>query len=170
MNIFYTNPNPAICAMEHCDRHMVKMILEYAQMLSTAHHVYGSWTEPMYKPTHKNHPSSMWVRESNKHYMWLYCLYSDLLNNFEMKTGRKHASSKLQKILKNVPTGIPYNGFVPPPACVPEHFKTNNILESYQNCMIDKFTEWQSREKPLKVEWWHGIIPEWYDYSKENRI
>ena len=39
MNIFYLDTNPALCAEYHCDKHVVKMIIEYAQMLSTAHRV-----------------------------------------------------------------------------------------------------------------------------------
>ena len=37
MNIFYLNKDPKIAAMEHKDKHCLKMILEYAQMLSTDH-------------------------------------------------------------------------------------------------------------------------------------
>ena len=39
MNIFYLHENPEICAEYHCDKHVVKMILETAQMLSTAHRI-----------------------------------------------------------------------------------------------------------------------------------
>ena len=37
MNIFYLHKKPEISAQLHCDKHVVKMIIEYAQMLSTAH-------------------------------------------------------------------------------------------------------------------------------------
>ena len=67
MNIFYLSPDPAICAQYHVDKHAVKMILEYSQLLSTAHHVLDPDTDLapyIYKPTHKNHPSAVWARAS----------------------------------------------------------------------------------------------------------
>ena len=39
MNLFYLHDNPKDCANMHVDKHCVKMILEYAQLLSTAHRV-----------------------------------------------------------------------------------------------------------------------------------
>lgn len=39
MNIFTTNDCPIISAQEMCDKHVVKMIVEYAQLMSTAHRV-----------------------------------------------------------------------------------------------------------------------------------
>jgi len=53
MNIFYLSRDPVLCAEMHCDKHVVKMILETAQLLSTAHHMLGS--NAPYKVTHKNH-------------------------------------------------------------------------------------------------------------------
>ena len=58
MNIFFLDDDPKMCAQAHCDKHVVKMILEYAQIMSTAHRVLNSpsdLTESMYKITHENH-------------------------------------------------------------------------------------------------------------------
>jgi hypothetical protein len=64
MNIFYTNENPIIAAQDHCLVHQNKMIIEYAQLLSSAHHILdGEYAiDGIYKATHKNHPSAIWVR------------------------------------------------------------------------------------------------------------
>ena len=76
MNIFYLDRDPAKCAAMHCDKHVVKMILEYAQLLSTAHRVLdgdqNADSQGFYKATHKNHPSAVWVRESWAHYVKLH--------------------------------------------------------------------------------------------------
>ena len=48
------------------------MILESAQMLCTAHHVFGNGNNVPYKQAHLNHPSTIWVRENTHHYYWLY--------------------------------------------------------------------------------------------------
>ena len=69
MNIFYLDRNPILAADKQCDRHVVKMILETAQLLSTAHYELDG-ESPAYKPTHKNHPSAVWVRKSLDHYLW----------------------------------------------------------------------------------------------------
>ena len=72
MNIFYLHPNPVKAAGYFYDKHKVKMILECAQMLCTAHHAYDNGHNVPYKKAHLNHPSTIWVRESIHHYNWLY--------------------------------------------------------------------------------------------------
>ena len=72
MNIFYLHPDPAKAASFFYDKHKVKMILESAQMLCTAHHVYNNGDNVPYKKAHLNHPSTIWVRDSIHHYNWLY--------------------------------------------------------------------------------------------------
>ena len=76
MNIFYLDRNPVIAAQMMCDKHVVKMILESAQMLSTAHRVLDGDDRAnetgLYKMAHKNHPSTIWVRASSENYRWLW--------------------------------------------------------------------------------------------------
>ena len=76
MNIFYLDRDPKIAAQMMCDKHVVKMILESAQMLSTAHRVLDgdeyADKNGLYKKAHVNHPSSIWVRCSYQQYKWLY--------------------------------------------------------------------------------------------------
>ena len=73
MNIFYLDSDPYVAAKMHCDKHVVKMILESAQMLSTAHRVLDgdeyADERGLYKMAHKNHPSTIWVRTSTDNYM-----------------------------------------------------------------------------------------------------
>ena len=100
MNIFYFSFWPSDCAKQHCDKHVVKMIVEYAQLLSTAHRVLDGkeitilWNnrkkkiwqlededfdDMLYAATHVNHPSAKWVRHSANNYSWLYNLWASLL-------------------------------------------------------------------------------------------
>jgi len=62
MNIFFLDFDTEKCAKYHCDKHVVKMILETAQLLCGTHWVIGS--EAPYKLSHKNHPCAIWTRES----------------------------------------------------------------------------------------------------------
>ena len=76
MNIFYLDKNPVVAAQMQCDKHVVKMILESAQMLSTAHRVLDgneyADKKGLYKMAHKNHPSTIWARSSLENYVWLF--------------------------------------------------------------------------------------------------
>ena len=72
MNIFYLDKCPYKAAELQYNKHVVKMILESAQMLCTAHHHYDLFTDVPYKKAHYNHPSTIWVRQNKNHYRWLY--------------------------------------------------------------------------------------------------
>ena len=106
MNIFYLHENPKICAKYHNDSHCVKMILEYAQLMCTAHRELdviskGSLMDTtLYKATHKNHPSAVWVRESKANYEFLHKLFSALCNEYTHRYGKIHKTEqKLRKLL-----------------------------------------------------------------------
>ena len=74
MNIFYLHSDPVKAAKYQYNKHVVKMILESAQMLCTAYHLLDPCNSDdiPYKVAHKNHPSTIWVRYSAPHYLWLY--------------------------------------------------------------------------------------------------
>ena len=103
MNIFYLDPHPTVAAQQCCDKHVVKMILESAQMLSTAHRVLDkNDNELLYKEAHKNHPSTKWVRESHLNYQWLYAHFVALGEEYTARYGKIHVSiAKLKNFLKS---------------------------------------------------------------------
>ena len=86
MNIFFLDKRPDNAAEMHCDKHCVKMILEYAQMLSTAHRILDEDDAhpDLYKIAHKNHPSTIWVRSSKLHYDWLFRLFRMLSGEYSL--------------------------------------------------------------------------------------
>ena len=84
MNIFVLDNNYKKCAKAHVDKHVVKMILEHAQMICTAHHIVGGMDYDIpYKSTHINHPCSKWVRDSVNNYDWLVNMTSALNNEYK---------------------------------------------------------------------------------------
>ena len=121
MNIFYLNKDPKIAAMEHNDKHCVKMILEYAQMLSTAHRELDgdeiADELSMYKRAHLNHPSTVWTRSNRLHYQWLYDLFVALAEEYTLRYSKTHSNdAKLRAVLKSPPSNIPDNKvFTQPP-------------------------------------------------------
>jgi len=168
MNIFVTNTNPTLCAFEHCNVHMRKMIIESAQLLASAHHHFGVAKPGMYKATHINHPCAIWVRECADNYYWVADLLKALLAMYKSNTGKMHATAKQYIFLKDIPKGLSAKlgdrlmerdqmTFV---QCMPDEFKHDDPTIAYQNYLNHKFADWQARERPIKVEF-HFPKPEW---------
>jgi len=157
VNIFFLDRNSKTCAQFHCDRHVVKMILESAQMLCNTHHFFNSNLPNLYKKTHMNHPSSVWIRKSKKHYEWLYSLFCELSDEYKYRYGKIHKTDKkLRKVLKKLPVGIPDNGFEDPPLAMPEQYHSENAVKSYRDYYNGEkysFCTWRKREIP---NWFGG--------------
>jgi len=150
MNIFFLDYDPKKCAQYHNDKHVIKMILETAQLLCGVHWVTGN--EAPYKLSHKNHPCSIWVRSSLENYLWLCELGLELCIEYEYRYGKKHKS--LQVItwcIYNRPN-IPDIEFTEPPMAMPDYCKIDNqTISSYRNYyMVEKrhFSVWKNREIP----------------------
>jgi len=75
VNIFFLDYNIGLSTEYHCDRHVVKMVTEYAQLLSTAHHLHGNNIKGIYRPTHTKHPSTIWTATSKQNYRGIACGY-----------------------------------------------------------------------------------------------
>lgn len=99
MNIFILNRNPRVAAKYHCDKHVVKMVLETAQILSTVAHHYGSNIPGLYKPTHPNHPCVVWAREP-LNFAWLHRLGEYLCLEYTYRYGKTHASERVINSIK----------------------------------------------------------------------
>ena len=165
MNIFYLSSCPQEAAELHNDKHCVKMILEYAQMLSTAHReLDGDVPDILYKSTHKNHPSTIWTRSSKQHYDWLYRLFRQLSAEYTLRYSKSgnwgrdlkvHKTwNKLGKILKTAPKNIKDNGWVDPPQCMPDHCKKPDTIDAYRNYYLTEkasFSTWKYSQQPT---WW----------------
>jgi hypothetical protein len=82
------------------------MIVEYAQILSTIHHVNNSFMQGIYKPTHRHHPSVLWVGKSKEHYTWLWQVAMHLCDNYSKVKGSLHKTESVLRTLKNPPDGI----------------------------------------------------------------
>lgn len=160
MNIFYLHRDPRVAARYHNDKHVVKMILESAQMLSTAHReLDGDDTFPeLYRSTHKNHPSTKWARRGYQNYMWLFDLFSSLCEEYTHRYDNVHLSEvKLGNVLRSAPNNIDRSfQFTQPPQCMPDVYKVeDNSIEAYRNYYKGEksgFAKWTKRRKPL---WWN---------------
>jgi len=176
MNIFYLHKNAKENAKMHCDKHVVKMCTEYAQLLSTAHRVLdGEWytalsknnrkinrwlfndyrEEKIYQGAYVNHPCTVWVRESKANYSLLFNLYSELLAEYNYRYGKIHGASKPLDCLMFPPDNILDLPLSELPQCMPDYCKiADKPLDAYRKYYINEknsFAKWKCRETP---EWY----------------
>ena len=157
MNIFYLHEDPKLAASYVYDKHKVKMILESAQMLCTAHHHYGYDNVP-YKKVHYNHPSTIWVRENTHHYYWLYEHMLALGDEYTKRYGKRHLTiTKCSEPLLHPPSEMPTIKFKQPPQCMPDEYKQPFAIHGYWRYYIgDKHKICNKNEIPYTIE----TIPE----------
>ena len=98
MNIFVLDKSPIISAQMQCDKHIVKMPLETAQMLCSVWHRYGQGMNVPYKEAHKNHPCTLWAMETRSNYEWAFYLYREIISNDNKKT---EIYTKLNLLFRN---------------------------------------------------------------------
>lgn len=159
MNIFALNLDPKLAAQMHCDKHVVKMILETAQLLYSAHHLAGGpLPDGAYKKTHPNHPCAIWVRQSAANYRWLCELGFWLCYEYQVRYGM-HKTHKTERhilwLLMNLPRGIPDLPMTSFAQAMPVEYKRPDPVEAYQVYY---------RENKLKlrniVKYTHRSVPE----------
>jgi hypothetical protein len=176
MNIFVLDKDPAKAAKYHCDTHVVKMTLEYAQLLSIAHRALDGeqvievsttgrklkrFKHPdpvldsvLYKTTHANHPCAKWARMSLDNYAWLFNLFEYTASEYTLRYGKVHLSEqKLIRILANPPNNLPDIGMTEFVQTMPEQYQIpGDAVKAYRNLYIhDKsaFAEWRYSETPF---------------------
>ena len=182
MNIFYLSSDPVECAKMHCDKHVVKMIIEYAQLLCTAHRIIdgelyigktktgrnvkrwrlkGTREDTLYLASHVNHPSAVWTRMSMKNYMWLFKLFAACCDEYTYRYGKVHMTDeKLRRVLRHPPNNIPLTELTEMPQAMPDHCKMSSPIDAYRNYYIQEkrgFARWTNRE-----------MPQWFQTVEQN--
>lgn len=156
MNIFALDMDPSQAARWHVDRHVVKMVLEYAQLLSTAHVILDD-NEVGYRATHANHPSARWTRLGRSNYLWLYDLFRTTAEEYSYRYRREHTTwHKLGHVLSAPPVKIADNPFVTPFLAMPDEYKvTGDCVASYRQYYRDgkrHLHKWTGRSAPRWIE------------------
>jgi len=173
MNIFFIDRDPVQAAKWMVDKHVVKMILESAQLLSTAHRVIDGemvmgtsasgrrakrWLlsdhreEIMYMATHVNHPSAVWCRASVQNYLWLVEHLYALLNEYTYRYGKKHKVHQMFYYLQSPPLELKTYEWTEPPAAMADEYKvSDNVVENYRNYYKvgkARMHSWKNRTPP----------------------
>jgi hypothetical protein len=189
MNIFVLSENVNEIAMYQIDKHCIKMPLESALMLSTAHRVIdGKETtvlsksgrkikkyilndereDMLYGSSHINHPSTVWTRTNKQNYLWHFDLFLAMLKEYTYRYGKIHACEKLIPFLQNSPKNIPDGEFFLPTPAMPTPLKivAENPVPGRKYDVIKSYHNYYNKEKS-RFATWHGKInsrptPEWY--------
>ena len=153
MNIFHLDKNPKICAEYHCDRHVVKMILETAQMLSTAYRKKFGDNDDLYKTAYPKHPMTIWVGDSGDNFFWSVQLLDQLLYQYTVRYKKVHKTIKISNLLhsKHKLWHTWKTEFTPPPLCMPDEYKSDDYIQSYRNYYIGdkkRFARYTSVDTP----------------------
>lgn len=188
VNIFYLDHDPALAAQAHCDTHVVKMILETGQLLSTAWHVASAeavasdWYPPtsdivvpegevpwlhyqlagqrIYRKTHEHHPCAVWVRKSAANYQWLHRLGMELLAEYTFRYGRQHFSAPVMWTLELVPPTLSTNSpLSEPPCAMPDEFIVTDD-EGYVDA-VASYRAYYVGAKQALLKWRHRGPPHW---------
>ena len=169
MNIFFLSAKPGRCARWHCDKHVVKMILESTQILYTCQHMNGGTKKvdleaPIcsssgrrgYKKHAANHPSVKWARSSLSHYFWLCWLGLALVKEYEHRFGKKKPHSclvHLNWLLENYPPDLKETKWISDPTpAMPDEYKNPRSVEksyiAYYKGSKSRMLKWSKRHTP----------------------
>lgn len=154
MNIFWLDMNLDKCVEYHCDKHVVKMIVEYTQLLSASSRLSG--VEQGYKLSHSKHPDTLWLLESLDNWLVLYTMARKLCKEYTYRYGKDHSSYRVLNRLKQ--PNLKAIGVTEPPQCMPEQYKCSNFILAYRNYYIG--------EKARFATWRKRGVPYWFNYDE----
>ena len=178
MNRFVLHTDPQIAAEYHCDKHVVKMILEECQMLCTAHRILDGnevegksktgrkakrWViddtrnDKLYQATHVNHPCTQWSMFTTENYVWAVSLLRCLLDEYQFRYGKEHKCEELYPTLRFLPQRIKSGKLTPFPQAMPDECKRENPVDGYRDYYIN--------HKARFAKWTNRPIPEWFTCS-----
>lgn len=169
MNIFVVSDSVSECASSYCDIHVNKMLTETVQLLSVAHFVLDGEIVGM-KPTHRNHPCAIWVRENTENYSWAFSLADALSSEYTFRTGKIHKSSLYLDELRDFPKNIPSGKMTDFAVAMPDEFKKelfhSDVFTAYRKLLVHKYQTWTTRtdKKQMTVKWSNRVKPAWAIY------
>ena len=176
MNIFVVDNNPVDAARSLCDKHIVKMPVESAQMLSTTHRVLDGteyielsannrrirrWRLDdereglLYKASFMGHPCTKWTMQSHSNYLWHTKHAMELCREYTRRYGRVHKSQEVIEYCEyHLPKNINKGTQTPFAMAMPDEYKENNAVQSYRNYYLG--------EKVEIAKWKNAEIPYWF--------
>ena len=138
MNIFHLHKVPKVCAEYHCDKHVVKMILETGQMLSTAYRKKFGDNDDLYKTAYPKHPMTIWVGNSGANFFWTVQLFDQLIYQYTLRYKKVHKTIRISNLLhsKHKLWHTWKTEFTPPPQCMPDEYKHEDYITAYKQYYV----------------------------------
>lgn len=152
MNIFYLDSNIETCARYHCDKHVIKMILESAQILCTV-----LWLHDIpapYRPTHRSHPCVLWANESLSNWLWLKELAQALNKEYQYRFQHQNNHKSYDVILTLETPPLADLGITKRPQVMPPEFEQDDPVQAYR-------AYYRDRKRPI-AHWTKRKMPEWF--------
>ncbi len=166
VNIFFIDCCPIKSAQQLCDKHVVKMVLETAQMCSTAvHNWHGDWKttdllDCVYKPAYQNHRMTKWVGDLDCNLVWAVQHGIAIGEEYKYRFEKDHSSTAVLQAIKDHMEKLGWwiiledNRHSKPPQCMPDEYKCDDYVEAYRNYYRQEFcprNKWTRREKPAWI-------------------
>lgn len=192
MNLFYIDHDPKMCAEWAVDSHCVKMILEAAQLLSTAHRILDgkpvieerilsngrkrnhtnyvlsdSRNSILYAATHINHPCAVWVREDGRNYAWAWSYLNEHCDEYTHRYGKIHKveASGLLQALNVLPDNMGIGDYKTP---VPSAMDQKYIISKDP---VENYRNYYKHGKKHLHKWKNRQPPSWiYDDRKNSDV
>lgn len=164
MNIFVVHTNPELAARQLCNKHVVKMTLETAQMLCSAVHVLSEDgkldidpADIPYRKAYVNHPCTVWARQSLFNYHWLLIHGLSLACEYTHRYGKVHKSGAVIDWAVGLDLETAFDNYDATPfaQAMPDKYKRDNAVDAYRAYYMGekaRFAVWSKREPP---QWWH---------------
>jgi hypothetical protein len=165
LNIFFLSRNPILAAQYQCDKHVVKMVLESAQILSTNYRLEFPDVEvPLYKSTHVNHPCVKWVREKDSNYSWLVKHAKALSDEYTYRYGKVHKSNSIIELCRTYKPTTSLNKLeiTDPPLAMQDEYKCDDPVLAYRNYYFF------GKGSTIKCEWTKRSKPWWWKELEKN--
>jgi len=177
MNIFILSEIPAKAAIYHCDKHVVKMILESTQMLSAAAIANQAPEDILpktklgkpYRATHSNHPCTLWAGRTRKNYLWLYELFTNLCIEYQNRYKKIHSCQSNIVAAYNCSKYIPAGDLQPFPIAISEDSLCRNLPNFENMSTVEKYRAYYSIDK-APIARWKLEVPHWYNPQTQTQL
>ena len=157
MNIFVLDKNPQIAATMACDKHVVKMILETAQMMCTVVSVHD--LHPPYRATHAKHPCTIWASESQANWQWLIDYGLALSAEYTERYGKVHKSQGVIEWCRDQNINLPSCGLTPFAQAMPPQYRNECVVTAYRGYYMGEKERIATWKYSLRPDWWNPAAP-----------
>ena len=151
MNIFVLHKDPVLAAQMACDKHVVKMILETAQMLCTAARSKSAWAP--YGATHKGHPCTIWAGRSQGNWDWLVQHGMALCEEYTKRYNKRHKSEAIIRYCGELNIQFERQEQTPFAQAMPPQYKNDCVVTAYRAYYMGEkagFATWKTQTP----DWW----------------